>query len=60
MYIKTSYYNCPVWFYSADYISFPLGSLAHCGVFEDGVLLMYTLEGVSSVAIFITACEDSQ
>ena len=33
---------------------------AHCGIFESGVLLMYTLEGVSSVAIFITAYEESQ
>ena len=33
----------------ADYISFP------CGIFENGVLLMYTLDGVSSVANFITA-----
>ena len=35
---------------------------AHCGihVFENGVLLMYTLEGVSSVANFITAYEESQ
>ena len=28
--------------------------------FENGVLLMYTLEGVSSVANFITAYEVSQ
>ena len=26
---------------------------AHCGTFENGVLLMYTLEGVSSIAHFI-------
>ena len=32
---------------------------AHCGIFENGVLLMYTLEGVSSVANFITAYEVS-
>ena len=32
----------------------------HYGTFEDGVLLMYTLEGVSSVANFITAYEESQ
>ena len=25
---------------------------AHCGIFENGVLVMYTLEGVSSVANF--------
>ena len=29
-------------------------------IFENGVLLMYTLEGVSSVANFITAYEESQ
>ena len=34
--------------------------LAHCGIFENGVLLMYTLEDVSSVANFITAYEESQ
>ena len=50
----------PVHHNSADYIFFPLGSLAHCGIFENGVLLMYTLEGVSSVANFITAYEKSQ
>ena len=33
---------------------------AHCGIFENGVLLMCTLEGVSSVANFITAYEESQ
>ena len=33
---------------------------AHCGIFENGVLLMYTLEGVSSVINFITAYEESQ
>ena len=32
---------------------------AHCGIFENGVLLMFTLEDVSSVANFITAYEDS-
>ena len=45
----------PVRHHSADYISFPLGHWAHCGMFENGALLMYTLEGVSSVANFITA-----
>ena len=49
----------PVHHHSADYISFPLGSLAYCGIFENGVLLMYTLEGVSSVANFITAYKES-
>ena len=33
---------------------------AHCGIFEIGALLMYTPEGVSSVANFITAYEDPQ
>ena len=34
---------------------------AYCGIFENGVqLLMYTLEGESSVANFITAYEESQ
>ena len=33
---------------------------AHCGIFENGVLIMYTLEGVSSVANFMTAYEESQ
>ena len=30
------------------------------GIFENRVLFMYTLEGVSSVANFITAYEESQ
>ena len=33
---------------------------AHCGIFENGILSMYTLEGVSSVANFITADKESQ
>ena len=42
----------------ADYISFALGSLGPLWyVLKNGVLLMYTLEGVSSVANFITAYE---
>ena len=32
---------------------FPLGSLSHCGIFENGVLLIILLEGVSSVATVI-------
>ena len=32
----------------------------HCCVFENGVLLMYMLEGVNSVANFITTYEESQ
>ena len=50
----------PVHHYSADYISFSLRSLGHCGIYENRVLLMYTLKGVSSVANFITAYEESQ
>ena len=34
-------------------------NLAHFGIFENGVLLMYTLEGVSSVANLTTAYEES-
>ena len=33
---------------------------AHCSIFENGVLLMYTLEGISSVSNFITAYKESQ
>ena len=33
---------------------------AHCGIFKNRVLLMYMLEGLSSVANFITAYEESQ
>ena len=51
--------HLPVLYHSADYISFPLISLVPLWTFEDGVLLMYTLEGVSSVANFITAYEVS-
>ena len=46
--------------HSADYILFPLGSLGQFFIVENGVLLMYTLEDVSSVANFITAYEESQ
>ena len=46
----------PVHHHSADYMSFPMGSL-DCGIFENGILLMYTLDGVSTVANFITAYE---
>ena len=45
---------------SADYISFLLGSSGPCGIFENRVLPMYTLEGVSSVSNFITAYVESQ
>ena len=33
---------------------------AHYGTFENGVLLTYTLEGISSVANFITANVEPQ
>ena len=33
--------------------------LAHCGIFENEVLLLFTVEGVSSVSTFITAYEES-
>ena len=33
---------------------------AYCGIFENGVRLMYTQVGVSSSAKFITAYEESQ
>ena len=33
---------------------------AHCGIFENGGLLMYTLKGLSSVASLITVYEESQ
>ena len=50
----------PVLQHSADYISFPLGSFGLLWYLGNGVLLMYTLEGVSSVANFIAAYEESQ
>ena len=39
---------------------FLLDHWAHCGIFKNAVLLMYTLDGVSSVANFITAYEECQ
>ena len=51
----------PVLHHSAElYFHFLWDHWAHYGIFENGVLLMYTLEGVSSVANFITAYEESQ
>ena len=58
----------PVHHHGAAYISFPLGSLGPLWYLPSSVymsrtplvLLMYTLEGVSSVAIFITAYEESR
>ena len=49
----------PLLHHSADYISFPLVHWAHCSILTNGVLLMYTLEGVNSVANGITAYEES-
>ena len=48
----------PVLYHSADYISFPLGF--HCGIFENGVLLVYMLKGVTNVADFMSAYGESQ
>ena len=42
------------------YFHFLLDHWANCGIFENGVLLMYTLEGISSVANFISAYVESQ
>ena len=50
----------PVLHHSADYISFPLESLGLLSIFENRVLLMYMLEGVSGVANFVTAYVESQ
>ena len=44
--IVVSQLRLPLWYLRSDF---------HCGIFENGVLLMYTLEGTSSVANFITA-----
>ena len=33
---------------------------AYCGIFENGIRLMYTLVRVNSVAKFITSYEESQ
>ena len=50
----------PVHHHSAGYIFFLSDHWANCGILENGGLLMYTLEGVSSAANFITAYEESQ
>ena len=42
------------------YIQFFWDHRAHCGILENGIQLMYTLEGVSSVANVITVYEESQ
>ena len=50
----------PVFYHMQIIFCFLWEHWAHSGIFENGVLLMYTLEGVSSVANFITAYEESQ
>ena len=45
----------PVLHNSTDYIHFLLDHWAMCGIFENEVLLVYTLDGISSVADSITA-----
>ena len=51
-----------VLYHSADYLFFiSFGIIGPIVVYlKNGVLLMYTIEGVSSVANFITAYEESQ
>ena len=48
------------WNIARNTFSIPLGSQGYCDISENGVPLMYTLEGVSSIANFITAYEESQ
>ena len=50
----------PVLLHSADYIIISFGTTGHIAVALEGVLLMYTVEGVSSVANFIISYEESQ
>ena len=50
----------PVLHHSADILHFLGDHWVHCGIFENGVLLMYTTEGISSVANFITAYKESR
>ena len=49
-----------VLYYSANYIFSSSGIIGLIVVSENGVLLMYTMEGVSSIANLITAYEESQ
>ena len=49
----------PVHHHSSNYISI-LSFHTNCGIFKNGVLFMYTLEGESTVAKSITAYEGSQ
>ena len=50
----------PIFYHSADYICLLWDHWAQCGIFENEVLLIYTLEAASSVTNFITAYEESQ
>ena len=51
----------PVLHNSADYICISFGSpWVYCGTLENEVLLMFTPEGVNSVANFISTYEESQ
>ena len=63
--------KCPIIYFSYKKVSpyitieqiifhFLWNHWAHCDVSENGVLLMYTLEGVSNVANFIIDYEESQ
>ena len=50
----------PILYQSTVYIFLSLTDhWAHCGIFENGVLLMYTLEGISSITNFISAYDES-
>ena len=52
--------DIPVLHHNTDNIfHFLWDHCAHCGIFENAVLLMYTLEAVNSIANFITAYEES-
>ena len=59
-YRVTAIERLPVLHHSEGYISFLWDHWVYFVIFENGVLLMYTLEGVNSVAHFITAYEESQ
>ena len=46
--------SLPVHHHSAEYITFRLGSMeTHNGIFENLLLLMYTLEGVIRTVFFV-------
>ena len=50
----------PVLHHSADYIFISFRIIGPLYIFENGVLLICKLEGVGSVANFITAYKESQ